>query len=183
MLLPEVRRLVSIDTDQLLFGSVAVASETDLLILAALAAFTLLVVGWRYNALVFVSFNPSLARSRGINVRGMNYLFIVLLVLVVNLSIKAIGVLLINAMLVVPAAAAANLGRNLRHVFWLSLAGAIGSGLLGLLLSRYVRVPLGSGRSLDFGPGGTIVVVCVGWFFLTMLVAAVRGRPAGDRTG
>jgi zinc transport system permease protein len=186
MLLPEVRRLVSIDTDQLLFGSVAVASETDLAILAALAAFTLFVVGWRYNALVFVSFNPSLARSRGINVRGMNYLFIVLLVLVVNLSIKAIGVLLINAMLVVPAAAAANLGRNLRQVFWLSLAGAIGSGLVGLLLSSFIRIPLGGNRYLDFGPGGTIVVVCVGWFFLTMLVASVRGRAAGsggDRAG
>jgi zinc transport system permease protein len=183
MLLPEVRRLVSIDTDQLLFGSVAVAGETDLAILAALAAVTLLVVGWRYNALVFVSFNPSLARSRGINVRAMNYLFIVLLVLVVNLSIKAIGVLLINAMLVVPAAAAANLGRNLRQVFWLSLVGAIGSGVVGLLLSRYVRIPLGAGRALDFGPGGTIVVVCVGWFFLTMLVASVRNRTGGDRAG
>ena len=186
MLLPEVRRLVNIDTDQLLFGSVAVASETDLAILAGLAAVTIAVVGWRYNALVFVSFNPSLARSRGINVRAMNYLFIILLVLVVNLSIKAIGVLLINAMLVVPAAAAANLGRNLRQVFWLSLAGAIGSGLVGLLLSSVIRIPLGSGRSLDFGPGGTIVVVCVAWFFLTMLVASARGRAGGsggDRAG
>ena len=65
---------------------------------------------WRYNQLVFASFNPSLARTRADDASRLNnYLFIVLLALIVNLSIKAVGALLINALLVVPAAAAANL--------------------------------------------------------------------------
>ncbi len=186
MILPEVRRFINIDPDRFLFGSVAVAGGADLLILALLALGTAAVVAWQYNRLVFASFNPSLARSRGINLRANNYLFIILLAAVVNLSIQAVGVLLINALLVVPAAAAANLGRNLRQVFWLTVAGSVGAGVLGLQLSQHVSIPLGSGRTLEPGPGGTIIVVCVAWFFLTMLVGWLRGRPAGpagDRAG
>ena len=57
-----------------------------------------------------------------------------------------------------PAMSRGLVSHALWQVFWLSLVGAIGSGLIGLLLSRYIRIPLGGGRSLDFGPGGTIVV-------------------------
>jgi zinc transport system permease protein len=180
MLLPEIRSRVQIDPDQFLFGSAVVSSGADLFVLFVLFVFTAAAVCWRFNALVFTSFNPSLARSRGINLRLNNYLFIVLLALVVNLSIKAVGVLLINALLVVPAAAAANLSRNLRQVFWLSVAGSVGAGLIGQQLSQHVRLRLGDGTYLEFGPGGTIVVVCVLWFFLTMAVAALRGRAVGS---
>ena len=97
--------------------------------------------------------------------------------MVVNLAVSTVGALLINALLVVPAAAAANIGRNFRQVFWLTLAGSVGSGLLGLLVSQTLTLRL-VGERHSFGPSGTTVVVCVGWFFLTMLIAAVRRRPA-----
>lgn len=180
MLLPEIRTQVQIDPDQFLFGSVVVSRGSDLFVLFVLFLLTAAVVCWRFNALVFTSFNPSLARSRGINLRFNNYLFIILLALVVNLSIKAVGVLLINALLIVPAAAAANLSRNLRQVFWLSVAGSVGAGLIGQQLSQHVRIRLGNGAWLEFGPGGTIVVVCVLWFFVTMAWAAWRGRGGGS---
>jgi zinc transport system permease protein len=186
MFLPAIRTAVNIDADQFLFGSVAVSAGSDLFVLVVLFVGTTLVVGGRFNQFVIASFNPSLARSRGVPIRLNSYLFIVLLALVVNLSIKAVGVLLINALLVVPAAAAANLGRNLRQVFWLTLAGSVMCGVVGLRLSDWVHVPLGGGQSLQFGPGGMIVVVCVGWFFLTMAIAAARGRRSGsdgDRAG
>ncbi len=179
MLLPEIRTMVQIDPDQFLFGSVVVSSGADLFVLFVLFVGTAAVVSWRFNALVFTSFNPSLARSRGANLRLNNYLFIILLALVVNLSIKAVGVLLINALLVVPAAAAANLSRNLRQVFWLAVAGSVGAGLIGQQVSQHMRLRLGSGAVLEFGPGGTIVVVCVLWFFLTMGWASLRGRAGG----
>ncbi len=184
MLLPAIHRSVNIDIDRFLFGSVAFASEDDLWMLAGLAAATAAVVGWRYNALILASFNPSLARSRGLRISADNYLFIALLVCVVNLSIKSVGALLINALLVVPAAAGANLGRNLRQVFWLTLAASVGCGLLGFLASLYLAVPLGHGREpLQFGPSGTATVLCVLWFFATMAWAAVRGRQAGHASG
>jgi len=180
MFLPEARKFVNIDPDHFLYGSVAIANGEDLFVLLMLMGVTGVVVAWRYNGLVFASFNPSLARSRGVAIRFNNYLLIVLLVLVVNLSIKSIGVLLINALLVVPAAAAANLGRNLRQVFWLTLAGSVGAGVLGIQISQRLSIPVGGGRKMDFGPGGTIIVICVLWFFLTMIVARLRGRKAGS---
>jgi zinc transport system permease protein len=186
MVLPEVRQFVNLDPEQFLFGSVTAARGADLFSLFVLAVLTAVIVLWRYNALVFASLNPSLARSRGLSVRANSYLFIILLALVVNLSIKAVGVLLINALLVVPAAAAANLGRNTRQVFWLTLVGTIAAGVVGLQIHRFLRIPLGHGRYLEPGPGGTIVVVCVLWFFFTMFWKWLTGRPlaaSADRSG
>src|SRR6185312_11421254 len=105
--------------------------ESDLILLCGALVLVTGVFLWRYNQFMFASFNPSLARTRRMNVTLNNYLFIVLLALVVNLSIKAVGALLINALLVVPAAAAANVARNLRQMFWLTVAFCIVSGLLG----------------------------------------------------
>jgi zinc transport system permease protein len=98
--------------------------------------------------------------------------------MVVNFSIKAVGVLLINALMVVPAAAAANVARNTRQMFWLSLAGSVTCGLVGYGISCRYELHLGSG-TVQLRPGGTIVMVVVGWFFLSILVARfLRGRRA-----
>lgn len=186
MIIPQIQGLVNLDAEQFMFGSVTVARGEELFTLAVLTAVATAVVAWRYNAFMFATFNPSLARSRGLNVRAYGYLFIVLLAIVVNLSIKAVGVLLINALLVVPAAAAANLGRNVRQVFWLTLAGSVLAGVVGQQLSARVQVPLPGGRAFEPGTGGTIVVVCVAWFFVTMAWSAFRGRVAGrvaERSG
>ncbi len=177
MLMPPLSRVAPFSQEQFLFGGLSSVGAADLLALAGLLAVTLVTVWRRANALTLASFNPSLARSRGLPVKWDGYLFIALLAVVVNLAVSTVGALLINALLVVPAAAAANLGRNYRQVFWLTLAGSVGSGLLGLLVSQTVQLQL-VGEWQSFGPSGTTVVVCVGWFFLTMLVAAVRGRPA-----
>jgi zinc transport system permease protein len=176
MLLPEIRTKIQIDADQFLFGSISVITSDQLVTLLVLMCMTLVIVSWKFNALLLSSFNPSLARSRGHAVRGDMYLLMILLALVVNLSVKAVGVLLINALLVVPAAASANLSRNTRQVFWWTLLGCVGCGVLGHQLSQRVRLPIGDGRLLEFGTGGTIVVLSVVWFFLTLLYRNVIGR-------
>ncbi len=178
MVLPAARNRVNIDVDTILFGSVTLARAADLVPLALLLVLTAAAVGWRFNALALASFNPSLARSRGVGVRLNNYLFVVLLAVVVNVAIKSVGVLLINALLVVPAAAAANVGGNLRQVFWLTLAGTVAAGVAGQQLSAQLEVPLG-GVPIHLGPSGTIVVVAVGWFAVSLAVAAARGRLRG----
>lgn len=177
MLLPEIRSKIQIDADQFLFGSVSVIDAEQIVTLFGLMGGTLLVVGWKFNALLLSSFNPSLARSRGISVRGDVYILMILLALVVNLSVKAVGVLLINALLVVPAAAAANLSRNTRQVFWWTLIGCVGCGILGHQLSQRVRLSIGEGRYLEFGTGGTIVTLSVAWFFLTLLLRTILAKP------
>jgi zinc transport system permease protein len=159
--------------ENFLFGEPITVSEQDLLLLAGLALVTLGLLAWMYNQFVFASFNVSLARSRQIPVRLCNYLFIVLLALIVNLCLRTVGVLLINALLVVPAATASNLSRNLRQMFWLTIGLCMAVGVLGQLLSWEVGIH----SDVQLGIGGTIVVLSVLVFFASMLLGPrLRGR-------
>lgn len=175
MLIPELNKRSRFEPERLLFGHPYYTQPEDFLFLLGLLLLALGFLGWRFNTLVFGGFNPTLARSRGLGVRLSNYLFIVLLAMVVNFSIKAVGVLLINALLIVPAAAAANLARNLRQMFWYSLLGSLACGVIGYAISWRFVVPIRGGE-LQLRPGGTIVVVVVAWFFLSILIARLRGR-------
>ena len=152
--------------------------ESDLVLLVWCAGARRGRFPWRYNQLMFASFNPSLARTRRMQVMVNNYLFIVLLALVVNLSLKAVGALLINALLVVPAAAAANISRNLRQMFWLTVVFSLGSGAIGYWVSSEISLKIGNMQPVEFGPSGVIVVASVGLFFGSMVVVAVWNRFA-----
>lgn len=164
--------------ENFLFGNLTFVPEEDLIFLVALALVVMPLYAWRYNQLVFSSFNPTLARTRGLTLQFNNYLFIVLLALVVNLSIKAVGALLINALLVVPAAAAMNLSRNVRQMFWLTVAFCVGSGVVGFALRNSFELKVGPGEPVPFGPSGLIVVTSVVLFFLSMFAGAVWNRFA-----
>jgi zinc transport system permease protein len=156
--------------ENFLFGNLLTVTAGDLLVLFLLAALTAVLLTVMYNRMVFTSFNPSLALSRQVPVRLCNYLFIVLLAMIVNLCLKFVGALLINALLVVPAATAAILCRNMRQLFWASVGLCLGEGVVGLLLSWHIRFrnPGDPSRDLQFGPGGTIVVLSALLFFLAM---------------
>jgi zinc transport system permease protein len=156
-----------------LFGDPVNADEADLVLLFLLTLATLAVLMWMYNRLVFTSFNTSLARSRNIPIRLCNYLFIALLALIVNLCLHTVGALLINAMLIVPAATASNLSRNMRQLFWMTTALC----LLVSLGGHYLSWEIGLGLNFDVGIGGTIVVLSVLLFFVSMALGPlVRGR-------
>lgn len=166
------------DPERFLFGGPALVQPFDLLMLAILLVVTVLLMGWRYNQLVLASFNPSLARSRGIPVLLNNYLFIVLLALIVNFSITAVGVLLINALLIVPAATANNLSTNMRQMFRASLGLSVLTGLVGLWISHSVSLPIGPGEPKQFGVSGTIICVGVLLFAVSMAVPYLRRKFA-----
>ncbi len=177
MLTTVIQQQSSVNLETFLFGNLSLVPEADLVYLCG--AF-LLVVGvfvWRYNQFMFASFNPSLGRTRRMTVTFNNYLFIILLALVVNLSIQAVGALLINALLVVPAAAAANVSRNVRQMFWLTVAFCLGSGLIGYWLSTELTITVHK-QSVGFNPSGVIVVVCVLLFLASMIGVAVWNRFA-----
>jgi len=172
MLFQILRQKSTFDPEKFLFGNLVFVPEEDLIFLLGLAVVLTPLFAWRYNQLVFASFNPTLARTRGLKVILNNYLFIVILALLVNLSIKAVGALLINAILVVPAASAANLSRNLRQMFWFTIIFCLGSGLLGFALRNSIQIRLGGGDPVAFGPGGVIVVTSVFLFFVTLIAGA-----------
>jgi len=168
------------DVEAFLFGNPISVGESDLALLIGLGLVETVILVFLYNQMVFTSFNPSLARSRNVPLRLCNYLFIVLLAMIVNLSVKTVGTLLINAMLVVPAATASNLCRNMRQLFWATTGLSLGVSLLGYWLSHVVTISLEEQRStLTFGPAGLIVVLSVLLFFVSMLVGPLlRGRRA-----
>ena len=101
--------------------------------------------------------------------------YAVMLALIVNLSLQAVGILLINAMLIVPAATAANISRNLRQMFWWSIALGLFAGVLGLWASNALKLPIGRDESIELGPAGTIVVISVLVFFGTVAWRAAGG--------
>ena len=119
----------------LLIGDVLTVTEADLLgLLIALVAGVGLWL-FIYNGLLLTSVNTAMAQSRGIRTRLWEGAFVVLVAAAVMLSIRWVGVLLINALLILPAAAGRNLARNARqHAVW-SVCIALFSGLAGLFVS------------------------------------------------
>src|SRR5205085_9549351 len=128
----------------------------ELVLLLLLVLVTGGVLAWMYNDFVFSSFNPSLALSRQVRVRLCSFAFIVLLALIVNLSLQTVGALLITAMLVVPAAAAANVCRNMRQLFWTTVGLCLGVGVAGEWICWNLEVASGQPgqQPLSFDPGG-----------------------------
>lgn len=160
--------------EDFLFGNPLLVRGEDLTYLLLLALVTLLTLGFTFNHLLLSGFNSSLALSRRVPIQLVSYLFIMLLALVVNLCVRTVGVMLINALLVVPAATAANLSRNLRQVFWLTMALCLGSCLLGQAISweadvRY-RVKLGM-------PGAIILISVLGFVVSAIVGPRLRDRP------
>jgi zinc transport system permease protein len=92
---------------------------------------------------------------------------------VVNLCVRTVGALLINALLVVPAATAANVSRNLRQVFWLTMGLCLTSSLAGLAVSWEVGTRMRPG----LGMPGTIILISVALFVASAFTGPLlRGR-------
>jgi zinc transport system permease protein len=160
--------------EDFLFGNPETVTSDELLVLAGLTLATVVFLAWGYNHLLLGSFNPSLALSRRVPVRVANYLFVGLLALVVNLCLRSVGALLINALLIVPAATAMNVSRNMRHLFWRTVIVCLLVCVVGQWLSWEVAIRTGVG----FGISGTIVLLCVGLFVVSMVVGPAYRRRA-----
>ncbi len=117
-----------------------------------LLALTLILVAvlWALasNRLVLSAVHPQLAASRGIPVRGYETLFTAAIAVVVTLSMSWVGLMVVNSLLVLPAAAARNIARNVREYHLFSILGALASGVLGLVTSFYLGSSTGAVISL-----------------------------------
>jgi zinc transport system permease protein len=157
--------------ESFLFGSLYTVKSWELLALAALMLVTWLFLYFGYNTIVFSSFNVSLAASRQLPARLCKYGFVALLGLVVNLSLHVVGALLVNAILIVPAATAANITRNMRQLFWTSILLSLLAGWGGTWLAWEIRFPdpLFPSKEIQYGLGGVIVITSVFLFVLSLL--------------
>ena len=117
------------------------------------------------NRLVLTAVHPQLASSRGIPVRGYETLFTVSIAVVVTLAMSWVGLMVINSLLVLPAAAARNVARNLREYHLFSILGALLAGVLGLVTSYY----------LGCSTGAVISLYLAVFFAVTFCLRKIRG--------
>lgn len=143
-----------------LIGDLLSITPKDLIILFFVLIMVLIIWMRIFNKLLLVSINHSFARSKGINVRLYEYMFTIIVAVVVTISIQWVGVLIISSMLVLPAAAARNIARNVRQYTIYSVIIALVSGLSGLIISYF----LGSAS------GATMVLVSSIFFGVTFLI-------------
>jgi zinc transport system permease protein len=150
--------------EAVMFGSLLTVTDTDLAILLGIGAAILLVLGVIYNRLLLDSLDPAVGRVSGGPSAFLDYLFVVLLTAAIVVSLKVIGALLIEALVVVPAAAARNLALTTRSYLALSIASALIAGIGGLFISTRFLVP----------SGGAVVLAMSTLFFVTLGLGWVR---------
>ena len=148
----------------LLVGDVLSITEIEILYLAG--AFVLALVFWvlGFNRLLAAGMHRVLAKSRGISVKLVESLFVVLVAVIVTISIKCIGVLLINALLIIPVASAKNIAVNMREYHFFSILFSLFSGMSGLIVSYYINA----------ATGPMIVVIASVIYFVTFAYSRVE---------
>ena len=160
--------------ENVLFGSVLTVSAQDLMVLGIVAVLVLALALPLYNRIMLASFNPQLAAVRGVAVKTLDYLFVVLVTLVTVASVKVIGAILVGALLVIPAAAARLVSQSLKGFFFISVLIATLSTLLGILLPIVYDLPVPSGAAIILVAG-----ICFALAALARaLVPRLQGNPA-----
>lgn len=127
----------------LLVGDILSITREELWVLGGALAATVALWTFCFNGFFAVSVSPSVAKSKGLPVEFFDNLFVTLVAVVVMLSIRWVGLLLINAMLILPAASARNVARSMRSYHLLSVVFGLFSGVLGLALSYYNGIATG----------------------------------------
>ncbi len=160
-------RSVAKDMQMFLFGDILTIGDAEIASLIVLAVAFILFQFFGYNRMLSISVNPQLASVHRIPVAAYQYIFAGLLSLVVIYSVRAVGVILVTALLVVPAATARNFSKNSGSMFWISLIISIISVVAGLLISA---------QKWANTPAGATIVLCASVFFVISLIY-VRCQP------
>ena len=155
---------IRIDLMAYLFGDILAVSRTDLSVIWGGALLVVAVIGWRWSALLIATLNEDLAYANGINPKREQLVLTLALAITVAVAIKVVGVLLIAAMLIIPAAAARPLSRTPDGM-------AVSAGLIGMLS---VIVGLRAAFVFDTPAGPSIVCVAALTFVMSSLVKGFR---------
>ncbi len=125
----------------LLYGNIFSVSVEDLILLLGVCALVFLVLALFYKEILFVSFDPDMARSQGYKTGFWNFLFYLLLSVSIALFIRLAGVLLVFSYLVIPGVIGLNLMGNMRGAFIIALIVSLVSTVLGLWMSFELDLP------------------------------------------
>jgi zinc transport system permease protein len=148
--------------DTVMFGSILTVNDTDMNVLLVTTLVTGLVAIPLYNQMLLASLNPSLAHVRGVKVRLLEYVFVLLVTILTVACVKIIGAVLVEALLLIPAAAARNLNRSIRGFVLWSVVFSTASCIIGIYAPMRWDLPVPS--------GGAIILSAAMIFVVTMIV-------------
>jgi zinc transport system permease protein len=152
-----------VNMEALLFGDLLTITPAEVAAIWALTGVALAVLGWLWTALISITVQEDLARVEGVRVGAIKAVYKLLLAAVVATGMKAVGVLLITALLIIPAASARRLARTPEGMAAVASALASLAVLAGLAASWWLDTPVGP----------SIVVVAAGLFALSLAVRPV----------
>ncbi len=147
-----------------LIGDILSINQSEILYLVI--AFVLVLVFWifMFNKINAVTINPALAKTKGIKTKVVDNIFAVVIAIMVMISIRWIGILLINSMMILPAASSRNVAKNMRSYYAYAIIFGLVSGIAGLIISYFINIPT-----------GPMIVIILGIiYFITFIIKKVR---------
>lgn len=151
----------SAKVDSFLFGSILTVTKSDIFLILLIGCICLITLFSIYNKLIYVTFDEIGAKTTGINVKLINYIFTILVGSTISLSIRVMGILVVSSIIVVPVATAMQLKQGFNKTLCFSIIFGILDVMLGLVLSYYI----------NSAPGGTIALTSVIVLIITLLMS------------
>lgn len=144
-----------------LFGSVSAVSRTDLYTVIIVSILVVFFVIALYKELFVLSFDEEFSKASGLPVRAIHFIFIIMVAVVIAISMRIVGVLLVSALMTLPVAASIRIAKGFKQTIFYSLLFGEISVVGGLILAYYQ----------DLAPGGTIVMIAI---FILLLCIMIR---------
>ncbi len=166
VLLISMAKGFTVDLFSYLFGSIFLISNEDLVISIIASGIIISVISMLKDKLFYIALDEEQARISGINVDLINYIFIILASIIVILSIRLVGVLLVSSLIVLPNVASIMLGKGFRHTMLASMMISVASIVSGIVSSYY----------LDVAPSAMIMLVGMMILLAIALIKHVKGK-------
>lgn len=150
----------SAKVDSFLFGSILTVTRQDIYLIAIVGFICIVCLVLLYNKLVYITFDEAGAKTAGINVKLINYIFTLLVAATISISIRVMGILVVSSIMVVPVATAMQLKKGFNKTLIFALLFGVLDVMLGLIFSYYI----------NSAPGGTIALTSVIFLIITLLI-------------
>lgn len=154
--------------DSFLFGSILSAGNGDITLLLVITIFTVILGALFFNKLMLTGLNPILASVRGVSVVALDYMFVILIALLTVSSVKIVGAILVEALLIIPAAAARNISSSLKSFIIYSIIFSTFSATVGIILPVELNLSVPS--------GGAIIIIATIIFIITLIIRIFTSR-------
>ena len=154
-----------------LYGDPLAVTDAELLWMASLVLLVAVFLAFLYNRVLLMGIHEGFARTKGVRVPAVEISFALVVALVVTAAIRTVGILLVTALLVIPAASARNIARGAASALWVSVGIAVLSGFAGIAASWY----------LDTATGATVVLVASLCFAATALMQGRSPKEINER--